>query len=392
MQDSHEPADTAAPQNPPQLSRAARIWEHIALRARRIAPWFSLSLGIVSALLMERGPKAGWRIALAAVGVWLLLLVQRQLARATEPKKPWLAGVVRVARRSSLMATQSLLQMKLFFALPFFVQAADFSEPAHDVFIFGLVSFCGAALWDPWTERWLARRHVATLLPAAASFVSLAAVLPGLGLSTRVSLWIAAGVGGAGAALLLILHEPRGERLRRVPYAALIAVAMPAALALGANRMVPAAPLRLVTIEFGNQLRDHWIVQPLKSYGNAPARLYCATAIASPLGVHDQLLHVWRKDGQVRARIELDVQGGRDSGFRTASRIPVAPSEAGRFRCSVESAGGQVLGGKSIVLRAREPYTRYTSSANPGPRAQELRDLARDTNRSGSCMSLRHLV
>ncbi|MET0388618.1 MAG: DUF5924 family protein, partial [Polyangiales bacterium] len=254
-----------------------------------------------------------------------------------------------------LMATQSLLQMKLFFALPFFVQAADFGELAHDAFLLGLVAFCVAALWDPWTERWLARRHVATLLPAAASFVALAAVLPGLGLSTRVSLWVAASVGGLGAALLLITHEAPGTRLRRIPHATLIAAALPVALGLGGSRMVPAAPLRLVTIEFGNTLRDHWIAQPLKGGGVAPSRLYCATAIASPLGVRDRLFHVWRRDGAVIARIELDVQGGRTTGYRTASRMALGVGEAGRFRCSVETAGGQVLGGKSITLRARPP-------------------------------------
>jgi hypothetical protein len=82
--------------------------------------------------------------------------------------------------------------------------------------------------------------------------------------------------------------------------------------------------------------------------------LFCATAIASPLGVRDRLFHVWTKDGESYARIELDVQGGgRAAGFRTASRVAIGDSEAGRFRCSVESASGQVLGGKTITLRAR---------------------------------------
>jgi hypothetical protein len=355
MQHDLEPAQTTLEVPLSGASRLLRIWERIAARARTIAPWFSLALGLVSALIMKRGPEAGWRVACAAVGVWLLLIVQRQLARQTTPQRAWVGHLARIAQRTSLMATQSLLQMKLFFALPFFVQAADFGEPAHDVFLLGLLAFCAAALWDPLTARWLARRHVATLLPAAASFVALAAVLPGLGLSTRVSLWLAAGAGGLGAGALLILHEPRGARLRRLPYAILVAAALPTVLALGAKRMVPAVPLQLVTIEFGNQLRDHWIVQPLKTRGIAPARLYCATAIASPLGVRDRLFHVWRKNGLEFARIELDVSGGRDKGFRTASRVAIAVGEAGRYRCSVESANGQVLGGKNIQLQPREP-------------------------------------
>jgi hypothetical protein len=109
----------------------------------------------------------------------------------------------------------------------------------------------------------------------------------------------------------------------------------------------------LVSIEFGNQQRDRWISQPLKGGGAAPARLFCATAIALPFGVHDRLFHVWSKNGKEAARMELDVQGGRNLGFRTTSRIAIGSAESGRYRCSVETAGGQILGSKSIRLRAR---------------------------------------
>jgi hypothetical protein len=80
----------------------------------------------------------------------------------------------------------------------------------------------------------------------------------------------------------------------------------------------------------------------------------CATAIASPLGVQERLFHVWHKNGQLRARIELEVRGGRTAGYRTASRIPIGPREAGGFKCSVVTTSGQVLGGQTIQLRPRE--------------------------------------
>lgn len=351
------PEVQAEPSAQPEQAQPKRRLPLLLTRVRVLAPWFSLALGILSAVIMERGPKAGGRIAAAAIGVWLLILLQRWLSGIPVPERVWLARLTHAARRSSLMATQSLLQMKLFFALPFFVQASDFGEPAHVVFLVLLVALCAASLWDPLTEHWLSRRHAASLLPATASFVALTAVLPGLSLSTFASMWIAACVGGAGAGLLLIVHAQPGKRLQRLPYAVLVALTLPALLSVGGGRLIPAAPLRLAKIELGNQLRDHWVTQPLTRAGSAPARLFCATAIASPLGVHDRLFHVWRKDGQVRARIELEVRGGREAGYRTASRIPIGPREAGRFRCTVETAGGQVLGSKSIRLSAREGPT-----------------------------------
>ena len=349
-------ADDAAEERFARAYRLRAKWQGLANAIRTLAPWFSLSVGVLSAwLVMQRGPGASGRVAAAVIGVWLLLMLQRWLATMPQPERLWVARLKRGAQLSSLMATQSLLQMKLFFALPFFLHAADFSELGHDFFLLVLGTLCAASLWDPLTESWLARRRLAALLPATSSFVALDAVLPLLGLSTSMSLWVSACVGGGGAALLMLLHTPRGERLRAGPHAALIALALPTALVFGAARFVPAAPLRLAKIEFGSEIEDHWITKTLSRGSSAPSKLVCATAIASPLGVRDRLFHVWHKEGQLRARIELEVRGGRTDGYRTASRIPLGPKEAGRFKCSVVTTSGQVLGGRTIQLGLREP-------------------------------------
>ena len=356
--------ENLGPQNADEVSeerfaRAYRLramWLGVANAIRTLAPWFSLAIGVLSAwFVMQRGPAASGRIAAAVSGVWLLLMLQRWLATLPQPERVWVARLKRAAQLSSLMATQSLLQMKLFFALPFFVHAADFSELGHDFFLLVLGTLCAASLWDPLTESWLKKRRLAALLPATSSFVALDAVLPLLGLSTSLSLWISACVGGGGAALLMLLNTPRGERMKAGPHAALVALALPTALVFGAARFVPAAPLRLAKIEFGSELQDHWVAQALPRGGAAPPKLVCATAIASPLGVRDRLFHVWHKEGILRARIELEVRGGRTDGYRTASRIPVGPKEAGRFKCSVVTTSGQVLGGRTIQLSPREP-------------------------------------
>ena len=349
---SHANDPEAAPA-PPAETALRRYSTAFQARFRAALPWISLAIGLISAVILDRRPSAGWRIAVAAIVIWLLILLQRWLARMPVPERPWLARVIVAARRSSLMAAQSLIQMKLFFALPFFVQAADLTEPLHMVFITVLLGLSAASLWDPLTERWLAHARFGALLPAIASFIALTAVLPGLGISTRTSLWLAAFAGSAGAATMMFVHAARGARLRVLAPAVLVAGALPLALWLGLSRIVPAAPLRLVQLDFGNQRRDHWVVHALRGGGLAPSRLFCATAIASPLGVHDRLFHVWHKNGAVRARIPLDVSGGREAGFRTVSRIEIGAAEAGRFRCSVETANGQLLGSKSIKLQAR---------------------------------------
>jgi hypothetical protein len=271
----------------------------------------------------------------------------------------WLVTAV---RHSSLLATQSLVQLTLFFALPFYFRAASFGGTApaarggasfyvgHIVFVSVLCVVSAISLWDPLTEWLLMRPLFSPLLPAIGSFVALTAVLPALGLSTRVSLWIAAAAATTGVVLLSALAAPAGQRKRVVALALLPALLLPLALQLGVARIVPAAPLRLVKIEFGTRLSERWVADPSQRFQHAPARLFCATAIASPIGVRDRLFHVWRHDGEERARIELDVRGGRGAGFRTFSRLQPGAGAVGTYRCSVETAAGQVLGDRSIRI------------------------------------------
>jgi hypothetical protein len=197
----------------------------------------------------------------------------------------------------------------------------------------------------------------APLLPAVASFAALAAVLPGLGLSTQQSLWVAALTAALGVALLVAAAAPVEQRLRRAVRALCVALLLPAALPLGLARVVPAAPLRLMRVEIGTRLSQQWVADPTAQLHQAPARLFCATAIWSPVGVSDRLFHVWRKDGQTRARIELSISGGRTAGYRTYSRIQQAEGlPDGTYRCSVETQAGQVLGGAAVkVARKRGP-------------------------------------
>ena len=121
------------------------------------------------------------------------------------------------------------------------------------------------------------------------------------------------------------------------------------ALVLGGARAVPAAPLRLIKAEIGTQLAGKWLADPTRHLRSTPERLICATAIWSPLGAHDQLFHVWRRDGVPRARIKLDIRGGRGQGYRTNSRLQhLGRSAEGVYRCTVETENGQVLGSASV--------------------------------------------
>jgi hypothetical protein len=343
---------TEAPPPPPAAPPPTGIAARARVLWRVLLPWVSLGSGIAGAIWMDRGPKRGALVAAAAVSLWLLLLVLSWLARARAAEVAgWRGRLLQAAHLSSLLAAQSLVQLALFFALPFYVQAADRADPGHMVFLGGLIALSAASLWDPLTERLLTRPLLAPLLPAIASFVALAAVLPGLGLSTRASLWTAAFTAGAGVFTTSVASAPEGRRARAAGLSLLAALLIPLALALGAVRIVPAAPLRLVDIAIGTQRENRWVKDPSERLDAAPERLFCATAIWSPLGLKDRLFHVWTRDGRPRARVELDIRGGRPGGYRTFSRIAGFGRHAsGSYRCSVQTLSGQALGSRKVRI------------------------------------------
>jgi hypothetical protein len=341
------------PANPAALL-SSRHWA----RLQRWLPWGSLAAGIAGAVLMDRGPKQGIWVAAAALGMWMTLPAAHLLLQLSQREHP-LGRVQRAVlwalRYGSLLATQSFLQLCLFFALPFYLRASVLTaveiDPGHALFMFGLAGLCVASLWDPWTEALLHRPLWAPFLPAASSFAALNVVLPALQLSTSLSLWLAAGIAMLGAAPMIVARASL-ERRRQTTLAILAAmIAIPLALWLGAARIVPPAPLRLVRAEFGTALNGKWITEPVSRLDAPPERLICATAIEAPVGLRDRLFHFWRKDGRVIARMELEVVGGRRDGYRTRSWLSHFEKNArGRYRCSVVTASGQMLGSAALQL------------------------------------------
>jgi hypothetical protein len=354
----------------PELGRAgpiatalhARPWMQ---RLHRLLPWISLGLGIPSAMAIDRGPKRAALIAIAASAVWIVLTATHWLLRVelvAAQLGPMRQRLLQVARFSSVLVTQSIVQLCLFFALPFYFRASILApgdiDPGHALFMLGLGALCAGSLWDPWTE-WLFRRpSFAPLLPAVASFVALDTVLPGFGLSTQRSLWLSACATVLGVALMLAGAAPPGRRIRRAAQVALLGLSIPLALALGAARIVPPAPLRLMRHEFGVAREGKWIAKAVTSLAASPERLICATAIASPTGLKDRLFHVWRKDGIEHARMALDIVGGRQEGYRTMSWLQgFGAGAAGRYSCSVVTAAGQYLGTRYLRVGAeRTPH------------------------------------
>jgi hypothetical protein len=334
-----EPAPLVDPTPPGRFRR----WLRAAL------PWASMMIAIASAILMDRGPEAARTVAVGAAAVWVVLLVALVLHRRTggDAASRWIRG----AWFSALMLTQSAIQLALFFSVPLYWLAWAHTG-AQLVFLVVLSAAALVSLWDPLTERLLHHPGLGPVLPAVASFSALNAVLPGFGVSSSASLWIASMATAVAlpVGLLRVHAEPRVLRLQIVGTLAVM-VLLPVSVALGAGRWIPAAPLSLAHASIGTRMSGREVADPRERLERRPSVLVCATAIRAPLGVHERLYHVWRQDGEVRDRIPLEIEGGREHGFRTWSRKHnFGDDPRGTWTCAVETGLGQSLGEQAIVI------------------------------------------
>jgi hypothetical protein len=320
---------------------------------QRAIPWVSLAVGIVGAILMDRGPSRGRIVAIVAIVSWVVLTsvlwLERSHAHAGAEQAP--SRLARTIRFSVLMLTQSSLHLQLYFVLPFYFKAYA-GTFAHMVFMAILCGAALASLWDPLTEWLLVRTRIGLLYPAFATFCVMTAVLPALGLSTGEAVWAGAAAAGLALPVMVFADHLSGRSLVRALVTALVvALVFPGALLLGAIRAVPAVPMSLVHVEIGTRRAGYDVVNPTDQLDKAPRTLVCATAIFAPVGVHEGLLHVWRQDGEVMDRIPLEIEGGREAGFRTYSiKHNFGDAPDGEWSCAVETETGQFLGARTIII------------------------------------------
>lgn len=323
-------------------------WQRSLLVLRKAMPWLSLGIGLLSAFIMDRSPGRIARLMAAASGGWIILVALLLLHRLeTEHLSPRRAKLLRLLRFSSLAATQWLIQLTLFFSLPFYVRAAA-GTFWHGTFLFVLVVTTGLTLWDPLCQAILVRPIFGLPLQAFSSFAGLNVALPVLGLSNRVSLWAAALGTALTMPLVAVLTSPTALRRRIALGAVLAALLAPASLLVGSARILPAVPLRLLEATLGARSGDGTEVEE-QEIVRSPSSLVCLTTVWAPRGLRDALVHVWRKDGRVVDRIPVTVEGGQETGFHTWTvKRQLGARPAGRWSCTTETSAGQILGARTL--------------------------------------------
>lgn len=313
----------------------------------------SLLLGLATLFLFRRGlPHVGW-----IVGYLLLLVV---LVAVVAEVRAGAAGATR-GRRVALQALeytiQTLCHNLLLFVLPAYYASATLAAP-NALFLAAVGAGALVTAVDPWYRAWVAPRPWAKhALLGLAVFAALNVALP----LVRVRPILALEGAAALAALTLAPVFRRGGhipwRRAHVRAAALAGLALLAAW--GGRVLVPPAPLFLARATAARDVRQLEPVEEVAGEVSAATVLAWGgitayTAVHAPAGLSQPIAHVWRRDGQVVARIALSpVLGGRAEGFRTWSRrTDLTPPLAGRYTVDVVTASGQLIGRLRFGVRS----------------------------------------
>ena len=326
------------------------VWQARAERlVERIRPWswlwppMALAAGLGSFFLVERQQWLGGMLAFGMLMAWILLLseslIGRMLARRGYPTLP---------RGVTTFIAQMIHQETLFFTLPFLL-ATTVWRSGQALFTLVILAMALLSILDPFYYR-LAGRHrwLYFAFHAQCVFVVVLVTLPTLlHLTTGQSLVLAI------VAMLLfslpsLMHLLRPLTPRRV----LAMLALLPLLAGGAwmgRAWVPPASLWIsgsaLSPEFDTEKRRPLGSTPLMPTALSGQGLYAYTAIHAPRGLQEEVVHVWRQDGVVVDRIPLEIQGGREAGYRAWSHKQNFPEDPrGAWRIDVMTDSDQRIG------------------------------------------------
>lgn len=288
------------------------------------------------------------RVTVLHIGfIWLSSFFLPKLLKHPRLSAKWAARVQAVINYFN----KNFYQQVLFFVLPIYYASATLTSWNSLFIVFLGVSAVLSTLDVIYDRHLSVRRSLTAVFFAFNLFALVNVMLPVLwSVSNTWTTRIGAVLAAVGFATLYNpFFQPR--RLR-IEFGVLAVTLLLAGVEFGRS-IIPPAPLRLVSAQFGSEFQQELMrVTPALTVlepGRA-LQLYGLTAIKAPLGLNERVQHRWHKNGKlIWASPYYEVTGGREQGFRLWTRFTFDSIEPGTtVRIDVETEGGQLIGRAEI--------------------------------------------
>lgn len=306
-------------------------------------PLFGFASGIASFLLVERKQELAQIIAALILASWCWLLMEKNMHRLV---LHWFG--FQLPKPLFAYAAQLVHQESLFFVIPFFFITTAWNS-GQAIFTCVLLAAAAVSIIDPIYFRQLVPRrsryftfHGFTLFAVLLTALPIIFHLP----TAKSYLWalvIALLVTLAGVA-----SESRWRWWQRGVLVAVLAIVLGFA-GLWARPWIPPATLWLTEVAITQSMDDaHRAPENnLKALSQAELQkgLYAYTAIHAPRGLNERIYHVWLLNGKLVDKVPLDINGGREAGYRAWSHKMNFPENSrGRWQIHVVTEANQLIG------------------------------------------------
>lgn len=252
---------------------------------------------------------------------------------------------------------KNFYQQLLFFVLPVYAASVTWGAP-NTLFVALVAASAILSTFDVVYDQHVSMsRDLTAVFFAFNLFVCANVALPIL---WSISNHHAMRLSGALALLgfVTLRFRPRDLAQAGVRVALLASAALLAVFIEWGRPLVPPAPLRLVSTDFGLQIARPRPAVPSPISQLSPGfrgRVYAVSAIYAPLGLKERVRHRWTADAaEVHRSPYYTVTGGRREGFRlwTSALLPALPP-GGRVEVLVETEGGQLIGRARLPVGVR---------------------------------------
>ncbi|MFA5939267.1 MAG: DUF5924 family protein [Sinimarinibacterium sp.] len=333
-----------------EVSQAPDRWQALWARWKHAVAAASFAAGIASFALIERQERVAQALVILVPLSWLLAALEPALLRMAERRgrwrvPPWLMGY----------AAQALHQECLFFTLPFFYATTAWASPQL-AFTATMTVLALVSIADPiYYRQVLPRRAAVWAFHAISGSITVLTAAP--------MLWHLTTSQSFGLALLClgVVSIPAWRALLRgVPLRSALALALSAGLmwvAWQARVAVPPASLWVADMRITASI-DAAARAPGVDLGEIAAAdlqahgIYAWSSIRVPRGLRERIEHHWRFNGRTVDVVALDVQGGREAGYRAWSHKTAFPADPrGDWEVRVVTQSGQLIGRTGFTVR-----------------------------------------
>ncbi|WP_346797725.1 DUF5924 family protein [Halomonas sp. Bachu 37] len=340
-------------------NRLAQFQDRVEQFVTRLRPWswlwppMAFGAGLGSFFLVDRQQWLGAALALGLMFAWVLLLSESMIGRFLAHRGyPTLPGGV------TAFIAQMIHQETLFFTLPF-VLATTVWNSGQVIFTVLVATMALISIVDPLYFRMASRsRSLFFVFHAHCVFLVVLVTLPiMLHLSTGQSLIVAI-IAMVVFTLPSVLHLLKQHSFTHWGILVVLSLTL-ASVAWMGRIWVPPASLWMTGHALAPAL-DTERRAPEGSAALTPERLaqnglYLYTAIRAPRGLSETITHEWHHEGTLIDSVELDIDGGREKGYRAWSHKLNFPEQPeGDWRIDIMTDSGQRIG-----------LVRFTVSSDP---------------------------